>query len=85
VGLFRYRCENCGVVLSLIQSPHQEQHLQAECTECGGQAKRVWDSVRSIIDFREGYDVALDKTFATQRERDEYLARHSDEVRRVRG
>ena len=46
--------------------------------ECGKKARNRLAAPGAIfMNWRPGYDVGLDRTFETKRERDNYLARHN--------
>ncbi len=79
---YRFKCDECGQECTEILSVNQER--SAKCDQ-GHDMRRLWDApTKHRLDFIEGYDIGLDRTFDTQRQRDNYLAENADTVRRVR-
>lgn len=79
---FRFKCDECGresMELLLVR-----QEIRADC-ECGQPMRRLWDApAKHRLDFIPGYDLGLDQTFSMQSERDEYLVKNSEDVRRIK-
>ena len=66
--IFEYHCE-CGKHYEELQNVASKS---IGCT-CGKRANRVYSTFRTIVDFRDGWDVGMGEYVDTKRKREELL------------
>ena len=74
--LYEFECKECGKVTEVVRDMNDRTP-----PVCHGKMRRKFSPFRTIVDFRDGYDIGAGKYFNTARERDYHLAKNN--LRRV--
>jgi len=69
--LVEFQCKK-HEVFSEVLSPSQE--YRASCPICHQEGRRLWSDFNFSVTFNAGYDVAADRNFNSERQRDNWLA-----------
>ena len=69
--LYEYRCDKCRQTVEVIQGINADH---THTCECGRQSRRLWATgVRTIFDFRSGWDPGIGTYVDTKRQRENEL------------
>ena len=86
MAIYPFRCEKCKETWDQQGSPLSEATNKSDCPKCGSAGKRVYTSFKiyQTTYFKSGvYDPGLGKTFDSDRQRQNYLAREKPNLKQL--
>ena len=72
---YPFKCEDCKTTFEEYQRISDDH--KAVCPGCGKKAQRIWNMPFAFsFDFKYGYDIGAGAYFDSNKQRNEYIARH---------